>query len=1055
LSDPILRERLFTELDRLCRRAVVAVIGPPGAGKTTLVASYLEARDLHAIWFQVDQGDSDAATFFYYLRLAVEEVAPDTVPPLQLLAPEYVADLAGFSRRFFRDLYARLQPSTVLVFDNFQDAPENTPFVTVMREALAEIPEHLNVVLCSRADPPPDFARFVANERMGILDWEQLRLSVEEVRKIVRSRGMLDENALRELHARSDGWAAGVTLMLEHAKRTGELGFEHAAAARGTLFNYFAGEIFNRAAPDMQQLLLCTACTGRVTVRFARSITGNAQAADLLEELYRRHYFTYRRQESEPSYAYHALFRTFLEERARSLWSHDQLRQHHAHAARLLEEAGEVESAVALYLAANDHDAASTLILREAARLLASGRWQTLGTWMCSFPQDYVDRSPWLLYWWGTSLLQVSQPEARALLQRAFRGMSLHGDQIGELLSAAGMIEAYYFEWATFRPIDPWIEAITQRLQPAPQFPSANAELNVYSALLIAMSYRNPGNALLSRLAEHVTQLLESDADVNHKVAAGTFLIGYCYFASDFARAERVIALVSPLAADPDLTPLNQLWWRARLGYHAFHLARYDEAVRALDDAREIAGRHGLAGLQAAESLTFFFKSLVAFSRNDLAAADDCIRMLTKIVKPTRRFDMWYLHFSRAAFALRQGDHEASRRHASESLAVAVDLGMIYVETLSSILIAHILTLMGRYDEALAASRDAKALQLATMLEPFNSELTLIEAGIELSRGNREQGMSLARQGLTHAQRAGYVYWFRWIPSTLPKVFAECLASGVEADYVREVIRRFAYQPPRGPTTEWPRALRITVLGSLTITQNGIASEPTQRATRKPLELLKAIIAFGAREVEAAMLAEQLWPDAEGDAAQKSLEITLHRLRKQLGSERAVTLRQGKISMDLQECWIDLSAFEHIAEQTAAALQSGAQASELRSLAVAALELYRGDLLPHDNDLAWLGGPRRRVRNRFLQLVMNLGKALEGAGSFDDAIALYCRGIEVDAQAEQIYQRLMTCYQQTGRAAEAEAAYQRCIVGLATGAQRRPSPETEYLRRMIQGSVPR
>jgi len=164
---------------------------------------------------------------------------------------------------------------------------------------------------------------------------------------------------------------------------------------------------------------------------------------------------------------------------------------------------------------------------------------------MCSFPQDYIDRSPWLLYWWGTSLLQVSQPEARTLLERSFRGMPAHGDQIGELLSAAGMIEAYYFEWATFRPIDPWIEAITQRLQPAPQFPSANAELNVYSALLIAMSYRDPGNALLSRLAERVTRLLESDADVNHKVAAGTFLMGYCYFASDFARAERVIALVS------------------------------------------------------------------------------------------------------------------------------------------------------------------------------------------------------------------------------------------------------------------------------------------------------------------------------------------------------------------------------------------------------------------------------------------------------------------------------------------------------------------------------
>jgi len=85
----------------------------------------------------------------------------------------------------------------------------------------------------------------------------------------------------------------------------------------------------------------------------------------------------------------------------------------------------------------------------------------------------------------------------------------------------------------------------------------------------------------------------------------------------------------------------------------------------------------------------------------------------------------------------------------------------------------------------------------------------------------------------------------------------------------------------------------------------------------------------------------------------------------------------------------------------------------------------------------------------------DLGKALEGTGAFDDAIALYSRGIEVDAQAEQLYQRLMTCYQQTGRAAEAEAAYQRCIAGLATGTPRRPSAETEYLRRMIRGSAPR
>jgi ATP/maltotriose-dependent transcriptional regulator MalT len=226
LSEPLLRERLFAELDRLCERPVIAVTGPPGAGKTTLIASYIEARDLPGVWYQVDAGDADAATFFYYLRLAVEPLQRPGARPLELLTPEYMADLPGFSRRFFRDWYAAMAAPAIVVFDNFQDAPEDSAFVTVMREALAEIPDEVTVVLCSRADPPPDFARFLANERMGVLDWDQLRLSFEETRRIAQSRAPLDDAELRELHVRSDGWAAGVTLMLEHVKRSGHVEFE-------------------------------------------------------------------------------------------------------------------------------------------------------------------------------------------------------------------------------------------------------------------------------------------------------------------------------------------------------------------------------------------------------------------------------------------------------------------------------------------------------------------------------------------------------------------------------------------------------------------------------------------------------------------------------------------------------------------------------------------------------------------------------------------------------------------------------------------------------------
>src|SRR4029453_4443322 len=94
------------------------------AGKTTLVASYLESRQLQGYWYQVDSGDADPATFFYYLGLAAGDAMSVKGKPLPLLTPEYLPDLAGFSRRFFRELFSRLPRPAGLVLDNCTDVPD-------------------------------------------------------------------------------------------------------------------------------------------------------------------------------------------------------------------------------------------------------------------------------------------------------------------------------------------------------------------------------------------------------------------------------------------------------------------------------------------------------------------------------------------------------------------------------------------------------------------------------------------------------------------------------------------------------------------------------------------------------------------------------------------------------------------------------------------------------------------------------------------------------------------------------------------------------------------
>ncbi|MDI3466536.1 MAG: Transcriptional activator of maltose regulon, MalT [Nitrospira sp.] len=1033
------RERLFTLLKEQCRRhPLIWIVGPPGAGKTSLVASYLAAHKQRTLWYHMDSGDADLSTFFHYLAQGAQAAAGRRKLRLPALTPEFMADVPGFTRRFMRELWSKVPLPAVLVLDNYQELSIEALLHKILPIALAEFPAGAALIVISRGEAPGPFARELVHNGMGHIRWEDLKLTLEETALLAGPVSDVDEKTVRSLHAKANGWVAGTILLLERMKAKETLNTPHPSETKTEVFHYFAEQVFMRTDLRTREVLMRTALLPWMTEAISEEVSEHRGSAHIVRDLYQRGLFVDRRADAQVHYQYHDLFREFLINRCHVHFDAEALQSIKRTAAQVAERYGQQDTAVALYAETQSWDELSRLICGLAEKLLSQGRNQTLQKYISLFPQEERQYRPWLLYWSGISRLVFDPITARKDLEHAHYHFETaeQQDVAGLFLSCSGIIESYICGVDDMAPAIIWGDRVQQLLHQNNGFPSPTIEARVLTHLQ-GLMYAASHHPLLAELEKSVDRILSTLDDPAGRFGVVTTFVNLPLWRGDFRRVRHMLDQLNPYMESALIQPVTRLCWNVMEANYAWNVRNHAQAKEKLSQAFAIAEQFGI--------VVFKPQILGISTYNALAAGDDkegerLADIMATEIQPHQRLAQGQRDFYRAGIALIRNDLPSAFQYATSALNTHISICLPFMTGNCRVGLAKVLVELGE----LAKAREQlnAALEYARIMRSSSTEVhcLLTEAQIFFKEGQVERGNESLRGGLRIAARMDYLvleYW--WRPTVMAELLAHALEADIEVEFVRSVIRRRDLRAPSAALKHWPYPVKIATLGRFEVAIDDVLLTYSGKTQRKPLELLKYLCVAGAQGIHQDLIEESLWPDADGEAADQAFRTTLHRLRKLLRHDDAVRLSHRHISLDPALVSLDHLAFERLAQDV-----DRTDAVALEQV----LALYRGHFLQGET-ASWILPVRERLRAHFLDLTERLGAALEERGEVHEAAQKYLHAMDVEPVAEVMCRRVMMTYVRLGRRSEAIGVYQRFSHALHTKLGIPPTQETVSLYHTI------
>ena len=439
------RKRLFDLLDSGLEKRLILVCAPAGYGKTTLVASWINAHKHPVGWISLDDRDNTFHRFLSYLWEATTTFIPEQA---KVMVAGLSADKQISSENNLASLinavseYGEPFP---LVLDDYH-AVQNQEIHNFVKQLIQDAPPNLNLMITTRSDPPMQLGRFRGKSELLELRSRDLAFTKEEFRQFITGNSHLElnPNQLDLLYIQTEGWITGASLaLLSMSTNTDMASFlEHFGGTDRNIMDYLIEEVLDNLDDETHAFLLKTSILDRLNRALCDYLLEGETSGKILEILEKQNLFITPLDTHRTWYRFHPLFAQILKHRLESR-NADEIASLHIRASEWFRDQGDISEAIYHAAAIGSEPIIMDLIKENGGRMLQTARLVDLSNWFSLLSEESIKADPVLcvnLSW--TLLLLGELDRARQYKQYAYE-CTIREPDLENIPANLAAIEAY------------------------------------------------------------------------------------------------------------------------------------------------------------------------------------------------------------------------------------------------------------------------------------------------------------------------------------------------------------------------------------------------------------------------------------------------------------------------------------------------------------------------------------------------------------------------------------------------------------------------------------